>query len=84
MLGFILFGLVVGALARLFKSGRQDMGILMTMAVGMVGSVIGGTIASAIGTGDIMELDFLGTVFAVISAVILIGIVESLNGRRTA
>ncbi|MBK5217812.1 MAG: GlsB/YeaQ/YmgE family stress response membrane protein, partial [Propionibacteriales bacterium] len=46
MIGFIVFGLVVGALARLIKPGRQSLGILMTLILGLVGSVIGGTIAS--------------------------------------
>src|SRR5680860_1802026 len=42
MIGFIVFGLIVGAVARLIKPGRQSLGILMTLILGLVGSVIGG------------------------------------------
>ena len=46
----------------------------------MVGSLIGGTIAWLIGTGSIWELDFLGSVFAVIAAVLLVGTAEAITG----
>lgn len=81
VLGFILFGLVVGALARLFKPGRQRLSLVATMLLGVVGSVIGGAIAGLIGTGGIFELNFLGTIFAVIAAVLLIGVFEGASGR---
>ncbi|NUQ89148.1 MAG: GlsB/YeaQ/YmgE family stress response membrane protein, partial [Glycomyces artemisiae] len=55
MIGFIIAGLVIGALARLIKPGKQSLGILATLVLGLVGSVIGGTIANLLGTGDIWE-----------------------------
>ena len=82
MVGFLVFGLVVGALARLIKPGRQNLGIFATLGLGVVGSLIGGTLASWLGTGNIWELDFLGTVFAVIAAVLLVGTAEALVGKN--
>lgn len=82
MIGFIVAGLIIGALARLIKPGKQNLGILATLLLGLVGSIIGGTIASLIGTGDIWELDFLGFVFAVIAAVLLIGVAEGVAGKN--
>ena len=85
MIGFLVAGLVIGALARLIKPGKQNLGILATLGLGLVGSLIGGTIASFLGTGDIWELNVLGFVLAVVFAVLLIGVAESLSGRnRTA
>lgn len=81
MVGFIVFGLVVGALARLIKPGRQHLSLLMTLLLGLAGSVIGGLVANMLGTGNIMELNFLGAVVAVISAVMLIGVAEGMSGR---
>lgn len=81
MLGFIVFGLVVGVLARLIAPGRHRLGLLMTLAVGLVGSIIGGTVASALGTGDIFELDLLGSVVAIASAAVLVGLVSVGSGR---
>ena len=82
IIGFIVWGLIIGALARLFKPGRQNLSILATMGLGMVGSVIGGLIAGLIGTGSIFELDFLGVVFAVIASVLLVGTAEAVTSGR--
>lgn len=82
MFGFIIAGLVIGALARLFKSGKQDLGILATMGLGIVGSIIGGTIAWVLGTGSIWELNILGFVLAVVASVLLVGTAEALTGSR--
>ena len=82
ILGLILIGVVIGVLARLIKPGRQRIGMLLTMLLGIGGAIIGGLIASLIGTGEIFELDFLGFVFAVIAAVILIGLAEGVTSRR--
>lgn len=82
MIGFIVAGLVIGALARLFKPGKQNLGILATLLLGLAGSVIGGSIASLVGTGDIFELNFVGFIVSVICAVLLIGVAESLSGRN--
>ena len=82
MIGFILFGLVVGVIARLLVPGRQRMGIGLTVLLGIVGSVIGGVVANAIGTGDIFELNFLGSVVAIVAAIVLIALGEGTFGRR--
>lgn len=82
IIGFLVFGLVVGALARLIKPGRQSLGLIGTLALGVLGSLIGGVVASALGTGDIMELNVLGAVVAIIAAVLLIGVVEGVMGRN--
>jgi uncharacterized membrane protein YeaQ/YmgE (transglycosylase-associated protein family) len=84
MIGFIIAGLVIGALARLIKPGRQRLGLIATLLLGLAGSVIGGVIANLLGTGDIFELNVLGFIVAVIAAVLLIGVAEGLAGRRTA
>ena len=82
ILGLLFIGLVIGALARLIKPGRQRLSIGMTLVLGVVGAIIGGLLASLIGTGDIFELDFLGFVFAVIAAVLLVGVAEGASGRN--
>ena len=85
MLGFLVFGLVVGVIARLLVPGRQHLGIIATLVLGVVGSLVGGLVANALGTGDIWELNFLGAVVAIAAAVVLIVIGERfavMGGRR--
>lgn len=76
MIGFVVFGLVVGMLARLLVPGRQHLGIATTLVLGLVGSVVGGLVANALGTGDVFELNFLGSVVAIVTAIALIVVGE--------
>ena len=82
MIGFIVAGLVIGALARLIKPGRQNLSVIATLLLGLAGSVIGGVIANLLGTGDIWELNLLGSIVAVIAAVLLVGVFEGASSRR--
>jgi len=82
ILGLVVVGLVIGVLARTFKRGRQDLGLLGTTLLGIAGALIGGIVASALGTGDVFELNVLGFVVAVVAAVLLVGVAESLFGKR--
>ena len=82
ILYFLIMGLVVGALARLIKPGKQNLGIIGTILLGVVGAVIGGLLASLVGTGEIGDMDFLGFIFALIAAVLLIGVAEGVMGKN--
>jgi uncharacterized membrane protein YeaQ/YmgE (transglycosylase-associated protein family) len=82
ILGLIVVGLVIGALARLLKPGRQRMSILATLLLGVAGAIIGGLIADWLDVGSITELNFWGFLFALIAAVLLIGIAEAVRGSR--
>ncbi|TAL23469.1 MAG: GlsB/YeaQ/YmgE family stress response membrane protein [Frankiales bacterium] len=82
MIGFIVAGLIIGALARLIKPGKQNLSLLATLALGLVGSVIGGLIAQLFGTGGIFELNVIGFVLAVVAAVLLIGVAEGMTAKK--
>ena len=81
MIGFIVFGLFVGAVARLLKPGRQNLSLLATLGLGLVGSVIGGLVANILGTGSIFELNILGATVAIIASVLLVGSAEAITGK---
>ena len=77
ILGLILVGLIIGALARLFLPGRQKIGMALTLLLGVLGALIGGVVASLLGTGNIWELNVLGFVVAVLASVGLLAIGEA-------
>jgi uncharacterized membrane protein YeaQ/YmgE (transglycosylase-associated protein family) len=76
MIGFIVAGLIIGLLARLLLPGRQKIGLLWTLVLGVLGSVVGGVVANLIGTGDIWELNVIGFVVAVLASVALLSVAE--------
>jgi uncharacterized membrane protein YeaQ/YmgE (transglycosylase-associated protein family) len=84
ILWFIVVGAVIGALARLLVPGRNPIGILLTILVGIAGAIVGGVIANALGAGTLIAF-----VFAVVIAAIGVVALTSLNdrgrgGRRSA
>jgi uncharacterized membrane protein YeaQ/YmgE (transglycosylase-associated protein family) len=85
ILGLILIGIIIGVLARLILPGRQRIGVGLTILLGIGGALVGGIVASAIGEGDIWELNFIGTVVGVVAAAALIGAADAAGlgrGRR--
>jgi len=87
MLGFvwwIIIGLVAGLLGRLLVPGPQPMGWLLTIVLGLVGSVVGGFVSSLIFGTDPMEPGFHagGLVMSTIGAVIVLVVYSALQKRR--
>lgn len=82
ILGLIVIGLVIGVLARLITPGKQKLSLLGTVALGVVGALIGGVIAGLLGTGDIFELNIIGFIVAVVAAVLLVGVAEGISGKK--
>ncbi|HEX6247932.1 MAG TPA: hypothetical protein VFZ64_08690 [Nocardioidaceae bacterium] len=81
LIGFLVFGLFVGAVARLIKPGKQNLSLAMTLLLGVAGSLIGGLVASLLGTGGIWELNIIGAIVAIIAAVLLIGAAEGMSAK---
>jgi uncharacterized membrane protein YeaQ/YmgE (transglycosylase-associated protein family) len=83
IVSFLVFGLIAGLVARLVTPGRQAIGCLATMAVGVVGSLIGGLIGQ-VALGHKMHASWsLGPfLLAVVGAVVLLLALEAIAGRR--
>lgn len=79
MIGFIVFGLVVGGVARLVVPGKQSLSLVATLVIGVIGSVVGGVAANAIGTGDLFELNIIGALVAFAAAALLIVVGEKVR-----
>lgn len=82
IIGFLIFGLVVGAIARLLKPGKDALGWGATLGLGVLGSLVGGAVASLLGTGSFFELNILGASVAIVAAVVLLYLAESRAERR--
>jgi uncharacterized membrane protein YeaQ/YmgE (transglycosylase-associated protein family) len=81
ILGWILFGLIVGALAKLVMPGRDPGGIIVTILLGIAGAVLGGFVGQALGLYG--EGDAAGFLMSFLGAVILLALYRMVIGRRT-
>jgi uncharacterized membrane protein YeaQ/YmgE (transglycosylase-associated protein family) len=79
----ILIGIVVGVLGRLVVPGKQPIGILLTILVGIVSAFIGTALARAVGIPTVTNgIDWLELLVQVIVAAVGVALVASLMGRR--
>ncbi|WP_300407106.1 GlsB/YeaQ/YmgE family stress response membrane protein [uncultured Psychrobacter sp.] len=76
----IIVGLVAGLLARAIKPGNDAMGWIMTIVLGIVGAMLGGLIAGLIGIDA--DGGFIGLIFSVIGAIILLFLYEMIVNKR--
>ena len=83
VISWVLFGLVAGAVARLVVRGRQEIGCLATIAVGIVGALIGGLVGEVVLGREVRFRWDLGPfLLAVAGSAILLLALEALSGRR--
>ena len=81
VLGWILFGLIVGVLAKLIMPGRDPGGFLVTIVIGIVGALIGGVIGRALGFYGPQQS--AGWLMSIVGAILLLWIYRVIVGRRT-
>ncbi|HUG93403.1 MAG TPA: GlsB/YeaQ/YmgE family stress response membrane protein [Planctomycetaceae bacterium] len=89
VLGWIVAGLIVGGIARLLVPGRQPIGCMMTIVLGIVGAVVGGVLYNLIAHGRIAQGGefaigdaWPGWLFAILGGVLVLWVVEATAGRR--
>jgi uncharacterized membrane protein YeaQ/YmgE (transglycosylase-associated protein family) len=81
VIGWLIFGLVVGIVAKFLMPGRDPGGFVVTALIGIVGALLGGYLGRAVGW--YREGDPVGFVMAVIGAIILLVLYRMIIGRRT-
>lgn len=82
LLGTVVFGLIVGALAKLVMPGRDPGGILVTMLLGVAGSVVGGFIGRLLGFYG--AGDAAGFIMSTLGAIALLSVYRMINRRKHA
>jgi uncharacterized membrane protein YeaQ/YmgE (transglycosylase-associated protein family) len=82
IIGLIIAGAIIGALARLFMPGRQPVGVLITIILGIVGVLIGYWLAGLLGVESTSGIDWIRWIISIIVAALLIGVYIAATGRR--
>ncbi|SDO02777.1 GlsB/YeaQ/YmgE family stress response membrane protein [Lentzea jiangxiensis] len=84
ILGWIVLGLLAGAIAKAIMPGKDPGGIIITMLIGIVGAILGGFIGSAIfGTSLGNFFDLRTWLLAIVGSLVLLGIYRLVAGRRS-
>jgi uncharacterized membrane protein YeaQ/YmgE (transglycosylase-associated protein family) len=79
----IISGAVIGIIARLLLPGRQNIGMLWTVILGILGSVLAGVVANAFGVGDTRGVDWIRHIIQIAFAMLFIWLFVRLRSGRT-
>ena len=83
IIGWIVLGLIAGALAKAIMPGNDPGGIILTMLLGVAGALLGGLLGSAIFGVGLKEFWSIQTwLVAIIGSVIVLAIYRVIAGRR--
>jgi uncharacterized membrane protein YeaQ/YmgE (transglycosylase-associated protein family) len=80
VIGWIVFGLIVGAIAKLLMPGRDPGGIIVTMLIGIAGALLGGFVGRSLGWYG--PEDAAGFLMSLVGAILLLFIYRMMIGRR--
>jgi len=85
IIGWIVLGLLAGAIAKFVLPGDDPGGIIVTMLIGIVGALLGGFIASGLGFGELGNFfDIRTWLIAIGGSLVLLIIYRVVVGRRAA
>ena len=82
IIGSIIAGIIVGILARLVLPGKQDISVIITIVLGILGALLGYWLAGLIGVAETGGIDWIRWLISVVVAAILIVIYGSITGRK--
>ena len=82
ILSWILFGLLAGALAKMLMPGNDPGGCLVTIVLGILGSVVEGFIGTALGFGTVQGFDPRSLAIAILGTIVLLVVYREFRGRN--
>jgi uncharacterized membrane protein YeaQ/YmgE (transglycosylase-associated protein family) len=82
LIAWIVLGGLAGLIAKALLPGRDPKGCIVTVVIGIVGALLGGFLATALGFGGLSGLDWRSLVIAVIGSFVLLAILRMFRGGR--
>ena len=82
IIGMIIAGAIIGALARLIMRGEQNISVLWTIVLGAVGALVGSVVAGFFGVAQTAGIDWIRWALSIIAAIVAISIYLSVTGRK--
>jgi uncharacterized membrane protein YeaQ/YmgE (transglycosylase-associated protein family) len=86
IIGWVVLGLLAGLIAKAIVPGAESMGIFLTTLLGVVGALLGGFLATALGFGDPIDefFDLSTWLAAIVGALIILFTWNAISDRRRA
>lgn len=84
VVSWIVFGIVAGVIAKMFMPGKDGGGLIVTMAIGIAGALVGGFLGAQLGWGDISGFDLRSLMLAVLGAMLLLVAFRLVNRPKAA
>lgn len=84
ILSWVLFGLLAGVIARCIMPGKENMGIFMTIVLGIIGALIGGAVSTALGFGQVSGFNIFSIAIATVGAIIVLFIIHKIRACKQA
>lgn len=81
-LSWIILGLIAGALAKAIRPGKDPQGCFVTIFIGIIGAVLGGYIATAMGWGRVNGINPYSLIIATVGAIIFLAIWAAIDKRK--
>ncbi|MCL3777731.1 MULTISPECIES: GlsB/YeaQ/YmgE family stress response membrane protein [unclassified Actinomyces] len=82
LIGMIVVGAVVGALARLFMKGDQGLSVLWTIILGALGAFLGGWGAGVLGVQETAGIDWIRWILSIVCAMVLISVFLGVTRKK--
>ena len=86
IIAWIFLGLLAGLIAKAIMPGAERIGLILTTVLGVIGAILGGFLATALGFGDPVDefFDISTWLAAIIGALIILFLWNAISNRRTA
>jgi len=81
-IGFLIFGLIAGVIAKLILPGRQGGGWIATLVLGVIGALLGGFLGGLIFNADYNTWSIPNLILSVVGAIIVLVIYGFITGRK--
>lgn len=81
IIGIIIAGAIIGALARLFMKGDQPLGVLWTIILGALGALAGTWVADLFGVAETSGIDWIRWAISIVLAIVFISAYLAIRGR---
>ena len=82
IMSWVIFGLLAGVIARCIMPGKEHMGIIMTIVLGVIGALIGGVVSTSLGFGNINGFNLYSIAIATAGSIVVLFVIHKIRACK--